>query len=508
MTLSQEEKICRAYRVPPWIVSDRWPVPPRCPWYWRAWPPGASSCRQPGILVYTLDMTRRSQAQRDAQLNAMEAARGAAAKRAEAARLAEQAEADRAKAAADHQHLWGNWDYALDHTHEIHECRECGYAESARAPLMSTAPTTNGDTMTPVGDLAIGASFVWHGMTYTVLRERKISPAGYKIPVIKVGAGTEHWFNPTMEVERVMTFQVARNASTSLYELHTPGCKHLIAKHMELCGTADGPNAAAAAAAYEAGNDGILTKLGPCARSADRLLDHHPRLARHQERVPDPHQRHGPLLDHARRRRLPQRLRHARDRGQVMTSTLTERTDALATSTMTAVFATDGASNTWRVSDPASLDASLLTWNQLDEQLRGGLLPQVGSGGAHRDRRPRPPARRPGDPQPRPLRRRQGQPQHHQAGRQGPRLRQARGRSARRLEGVCPDLRLLVRPARQPLRRWPPAHRHPGPRRLVHHPNGQTAAQGLSSLAKVAKQRGLIVEGADGRWYVYQIEQL
>lgn len=71
----------------------------------------------------------RTQAQRDAQLNAMEAARGAAAKRAQAKREADRLEADRRQAEADHVHGWKNWDYVLGYTHEVRECRDCGYAE-------------------------------------------------------------------------------------------------------------------------------------------------------------------------------------------------------------------------------------------------------------------------------------------------------------------------------------------------------------------------------------------
>jgi hypothetical protein len=71
----------------------------------------------------------KTRAQRDAQIKAMEAARGAAAKRAEAKAEAARAEADRAKAAANHVHSWRNWEYVLNYSHEVRECRECGYAE-------------------------------------------------------------------------------------------------------------------------------------------------------------------------------------------------------------------------------------------------------------------------------------------------------------------------------------------------------------------------------------------
>lgn len=71
----------------------------------------------------------RSYAQRDAQLRAMEAARGAAARRAEERRQQERAAADRAAAEASHTCSWGNWAYVLEHTHEVRQCRSCGYAE-------------------------------------------------------------------------------------------------------------------------------------------------------------------------------------------------------------------------------------------------------------------------------------------------------------------------------------------------------------------------------------------
>ena len=54
----------------------------------------------------------RSLAQRDAQLRAMEAARGAAAKR--------------DKALAEHVCRWRNWEYAEDYKTESRTCRVCG----------------------------------------------------------------------------------------------------------------------------------------------------------------------------------------------------------------------------------------------------------------------------------------------------------------------------------------------------------------------------------------------
>ncbi len=42
----------------------------------------------------------------------------------DARRAAERAEADR-----NHVHGWKNWDYVMNHTHEVRECRDCGFAE-------------------------------------------------------------------------------------------------------------------------------------------------------------------------------------------------------------------------------------------------------------------------------------------------------------------------------------------------------------------------------------------
>jgi hypothetical protein len=62
-------------------------------------------------------------------LKATEAARGAAARRADARRREAEAQADRERAEAEHSHSWGNWEYALEYTHETRQCRTCGFAE-------------------------------------------------------------------------------------------------------------------------------------------------------------------------------------------------------------------------------------------------------------------------------------------------------------------------------------------------------------------------------------------
>jgi hypothetical protein len=79
-------------------------------------------------------MRKRSYAQRDAQLKATEAARGAAARRADEARRRADAEADRLRAEAEHEHRYGNWFYVLDWTHEVRECA-CGFAEMRKVRL-------------------------------------------------------------------------------------------------------------------------------------------------------------------------------------------------------------------------------------------------------------------------------------------------------------------------------------------------------------------------------------
>lgn len=45
----------------------------------------------------------------------------------------ERVEAERAAAERDHhEHGWKNWEYVLDYTHEVRECRDCGFAEMRR----------------------------------------------------------------------------------------------------------------------------------------------------------------------------------------------------------------------------------------------------------------------------------------------------------------------------------------------------------------------------------------
>lgn len=61
-----------------------------------------------------------------------------------------------------------------------------------------------------------------------------------------------------------MSYSLARNASTSLYEVHKDGCQHLATGGLENLGTIEGSSAADALATFEAANEGCLGKLGPC----------------------------------------------------------------------------------------------------------------------------------------------------------------------------------------------------------------------------------------------------
>lgn len=72
-------------------------------------------------------------------------------------------------------------------------------------------------------------------------------------------------------------FQVAYNNRTSYYEVHSAGCKHLAmgatgnpytAKFDYVRPPKEAESAKAFAAEFEAGNEGCLTKLGPCAKGA------------------------------------------------------------------------------------------------------------------------------------------------------------------------------------------------------------------------------------------------
>lgn len=69
-------------------------------------------------------------------------------------------------------------------------------------------------------------------------------------------------------------FQVAFNNRTTLYEVHVAGCRHLTmgvtgnprTARFDYARPVEAESAKACAADFEAGNEGCLTKLGPCAR--------------------------------------------------------------------------------------------------------------------------------------------------------------------------------------------------------------------------------------------------
>jgi hypothetical protein len=76
----------------------------------------------------------KSYAQRDAQLKATEAARGAAARRAEDRRQAAREQRERDEAAAAHVHSFSAGEYVLNYSHSVHECK-CGYAVLRKVTL-------------------------------------------------------------------------------------------------------------------------------------------------------------------------------------------------------------------------------------------------------------------------------------------------------------------------------------------------------------------------------------
>lgn len=68
-----------------------------------------------------------------------------------------------------------------------------------------------------------------------------------------------------------MEFTITRNEKTSLYEVHTAGCKHLtMSKHLTPGATVEAATGAEAAATFESRNDDCYTKLGPCAKALDK----------------------------------------------------------------------------------------------------------------------------------------------------------------------------------------------------------------------------------------------
>lgn len=62
------------------------------------------------------------------------------------------------------------------------------------------------------------------------------------------------------------TWTIARDTRTSDYAIHRDGCRHLIARHLEVHVTGRTGTAQEVADRFEAGNEGCWAVLGPCAR--------------------------------------------------------------------------------------------------------------------------------------------------------------------------------------------------------------------------------------------------
>lgn len=61
-------------------------------------------------------------------------------------------------------------------------------------------------------------------------------------------------------------YTIACNDRTTFYELHAPGCKHLVRRHIEQMGEQAGDNPAVAAAAFEAANEDCRVVVANCAK--------------------------------------------------------------------------------------------------------------------------------------------------------------------------------------------------------------------------------------------------
>lgn len=170
---------------------------------------------------------------------------------------------------------------------------------------------------------------------------------------------------------------------------------------------------------------------------------------------------------------------------------------------MDAVFATDTKGQTYRVSDPSTYGEALAEWDRLDDLRRAGHLPHV------RHFEVRTVELGPD----RPL--------------VGPEVR-SHGRYDRAplnltLTRPVASTRGFSKPeaaARAAWKLFAPVYRTRWDRDTGHapsgvqgrggwfyYPNGQTAAQGLHNLARLARLRGLVVE-ANGRYYPVTVEDL
>lgn len=148
---------------------------------------------------------------------------------------------------------------------------------------------------------------------------------------------------------------------------------------------------------------------------------------------------------------------------------------------MDAVFGTDYAHRTFRVSDPLSWGEAQNVWGQYDEDRRDGLLPQwkhfeVRTVEVGPDR---------------PL--------------VGPEIR-SHGKYDRAPFAFVKRVRhprgftYVEDAARAAWVRFAP-EKDQGRGGWFYWPNGRTAAQGLVHLAQLCRQKHMIVEGGNGRWY-------
>lgn len=177
---------------------------------------------------------------------------------------------------------------------------------------------------------------------------------------------------------------------------------------------------------------------------------------------------------------------------------------------MHAVFATSPDSRTFRVSDPLSYDKAVYAWTKLDDLRRDGRTPHVkffevravfvgpdrplvGPTVTSHDRYDGAP-----------LDLLYATPVATTANNSG------RGRGYARVEDAA---RAAWKRAFPTFRSWLDKRMRSGERTGVqgrggwfYWPNGQTAAQGLDGLARVCKSRRMVVQGADGRWYVTEPE--
>lgn len=151
------------------------------------------------------------------------------------------------------------------------------------------------------------------------------------------------------------------------------------------------------------------------------------------------------------------------------------------------VFATDSDGTTWRVSDNLSWGQAQSEWKRLDDTRLAGLMPHIKFFEVRSN----------ADQQPR-----------FRDAKVGVHLLRCTldgGRGHANLRTAARAAWRYTFGDRFHDRKWDA----PGERTGVqgrggwfYYPNGTTAAQGLDGLAKVAKQRNLVVKGVNGRWYV------